>query len=211
MSNKTEMRLLIESMDMDQLDEHTPEAWDEQENSRMYHSVASIAKQYGLNFDDMVEPLEEAFKAGYNYGEEMYSQEQTDHGAFPPEDDEIQEGWKNPRSWALLPATRILFGKNAIFPEMIASDVGPWEGQSIVVYVVSMQKGWDKWSPAFLVSHGSIAGDEVIGSTQPIHHDQTGASSQVKVENIMTFKGEDMLDQGNGIGVGTKRPIWVFK
>lgn len=116
------------------------------------------------------------------------------------------------RSWAILPVTRVLFGKNKIFPEVIFTDAGPWQNEKATLVVAQLRSGYDKWKPVFITSFGTASYlKDTVGKIQAIHHDQTGSRSEVKVENILLMDGENILDEGNGIGVGEARPVWVFK
>jgi len=113
------------------------------------------------------------------------------------------------QSWAILPATRTLFNKNKIFPEEVFSETSVWANNSGTLIAVQMRAGYNSWKPAFLVSTGKMGAE--IGKVQPVYHDQTWAKSEVKIENVISMNGSDIADQGNGIGIGEKRPIWVFK
>jgi len=108
------------------------------------------------------------------------------------------------RSWAILPAGRILFGKNKVSIKDMSTE---WKKGT--VYVVDL-----RGRNVFLYSSGNIPSIK-MGDTHRAHHDQTfGDLGSAKVLNIIPYHmvdGELKMDTDNELGTKDSFPLYVFK
>lgn len=111
-------------------------------------------------------------------------------------------------SWALLPATRTLLGKNkASVDDIIKQEYEMKMSTPSTLYIAS--NGADKF--AFLGSGGDGIGIKV-GDRNEAHHDQTGARlGAFTIVNIITYKHGEVIKSVNDKFLDIKAQFYVFK
>ena len=108
-------------------------------------------------------------------------------------------------SWAILPAARILFGKNKVTIKDMSSE---WKKGTVYVVDLGGKRN------VFIYSSGNISSIKK-GETYRAHHDQTFADlGSAKVLNIIPYHVEDdkvKMDTDNELGTKDAFPLYVFK
>ena len=97
---------------------------------------------------------------------------------------------------AVLPASRILYGKNKVSLDDICQEIGSGSGKSSAL-AGTLYKPNGKEVFAWLTSYGDMS--KLVGSTIGLHHDQSRATiGEFKVENVFFCANGEVVGSVNG-------------
>ena len=111
-------------------------------------------------------------------------------------------------SWALAPATRILFNKNKL---ALTELVREWKKN--VVYICERDGSLADGKPrlVFLSSAGGLR-DVAVGTCRPGHNNHTFASlGYLRVRNVVELEDGKVVKSANDLYLNEKAPLYVFK